>query len=89
MSEYVHEEGFRKSMAGRIISLRSRLLVPDWVRFNRRHGIAFPGLVEKLLSEVASKAEVTGDQSSVAVILRDSVILVMKRHKGRLPWGAS
>jgi hypothetical protein len=48
---------------------------------SRRHGIAVSELAEKLFSEVASRAELIEDHSSVAVMLRDSVILVRKRRK--------
>ena len=48
---------------------------------SRRHGIAVSELAEKLFSEVASRAELIEDHSSVAVVLRDSVILVRKRRK--------
>jgi len=48
---------------------------------SRRHGIAISELAEKLFSEVASRAELIEDHSSVAVMLRDSVILVRKRRK--------
>jgi hypothetical protein len=48
---------------------------------SRRHGIAVSELAEKLFSEVASRAELIEDRSSVAVVLRDSVILVRKRRK--------
>jgi hypothetical protein len=36
---------------------------------------------EMFFSEVASRAELIEDHSSVAVVLRDSVILVRKRRK--------
>jgi macrodomain Ter protein organizer (MatP/YcbG family) len=49
---------------------------------SRRHGIAVSELVEKLFSEVANKAEIIEDQSNIAVVLRDSVIPVRKRHGG-------
>jgi len=48
---------------------------------SRRHGIAVSELAEKLFSEVARRAELIEDHSSVAVMLRDSVILVRKRRK--------
>jgi hypothetical protein len=48
---------------------------------SRRHGIAVSELAEKLFSEVASRAELIEDHSSVAIVLRDSVILVRKRRK--------
>jgi hypothetical protein len=47
-----------------------------------RHSVAFSELVEKLFSEVANKAEIIEDQSSVAVVLRDSAISVRKRNRG-------
>jgi hypothetical protein len=50
-------------------------------RLSRRHGIAVSELAEKLFSEVVSRAELIEDHSSVAVVLRDSVILVRKRRK--------
>ncbi|MBE9390826.1 hypothetical protein IOK49_01835 [Fervidicoccus fontis] len=67
--------------------MKTRITVTvDWDVFeiirglSWRYGVAVPELVEKLFSEVANKAEIIEDQSSVAVVLRDSAIPVRKRH---------